>query len=72
MKSQDTLIIHPETVEQANALKAFMAAFKIKFEISKEEDVSYDEKFVAKIQNSRKQAVEGKTVNIDLDDIWKE
>lgn len=33
MKSQDIFIAHPKTVEQADAFKAFMQAFKIKFEV---------------------------------------
>jgi hypothetical protein len=70
MKTENTYIIHPETEEQENALKAFFKSLKIKFEITKEKP--YDPEFVAKIQKSRLQAKEGKTVNMDLDDIWKE
>lgn len=55
--------------QRIDAIKAFMTALKIKFEIAK--DSPYDPDFVAKIENSRKQAAEGKTVKIDLDDIWK-
>ena len=53
---------------QITALKAFMKALKIKFEVSKED---YNTDFVAKIEESRKQAKAGKTVKIALDDIWK-
>lgn len=67
MKTQNTLIAHPETTEELKALKAFMEALKIRFEES-----SYDPDFVAKIQESRQQAKEGKTVQVALDDIWKE
>ncbi len=70
MKTENTFIIHPETVEQEKALKAFVKALKMKFEVAKEK--AYNPEFVAKIQMSRQQAVEGKTVKIDLDDIWKE
>lgn len=69
MKPQDIFIAHPETDEQVNALKAIAKAFKMKFEVTKEKP--YDPKFVAKIQESRQQAKEGKTVKIELDDIWK-
>ena len=69
MKTENTFIIHPETTEQENALKAFIKALKIKFEVSKEKP--YDPDFVAKIKESRKQVQEGKTVKMDLDDIWK-
>lgn len=70
MKLKSTFIVHPETTEQENALKAFIKALKIKFEVSKEEP--YDPEFVAKIKESRQQAREGRTVQLDLDDIWKE
>ncbi len=70
MKTENTFIIHPETEEQENALKAFIKALKIKFEITKKKP--YDPDFVAKIQKSRQQAHEGKTVKMDVDDIWKE
>ena len=70
MKSENTFIIRPETVEQEDALKAFVKALKMKFEVAKEKP--YDPDFVAKIQESRQQAREGKTVQISLDDIWKE
>ncbi len=69
MKTENTFIIHPETPEQENALKAFIKALKLKFEVSKEKP--YDPAFVEKIKESRQQVKEGKTVKIDLDDIWK-
>ena len=49
--------------------KADAEALKIKFEVTQESP--YNPEFVAKIQKSRKQAQEGKTVKIALDDIWK-
>ncbi len=67
MKTQNTLIAHPETAEELKALKAFMKALKIRFEES-----TYDPDFIAKIQKSRQQIREEKTVQIALDDIWKE
>jgi len=47
MKSQDIFIAQPETAKQMNALKAFMEALKIKFEISNKEQ--YAPEFVEKI-----------------------
>ncbi len=70
MRTENTFIIYPETIEQENALKAFVKALKIRFEVAGKK--SYDPDFVAKIQESRRQVQEGKTVKIDLDDIWKE
>jgi len=68
MKIQD-IIVHPSNAHEMSVIKAFFEALKIKFEVAK--DLPYDPEFVSKIKNSRKQAVEGKTVKIDLDDIWK-
>lgn len=62
---------HTEDASQIEAIKAVIKAFKIKFSISKITDSAYNPDFVTKIENSRKQALEGKTVKIDLDEIWK-
>ncbi len=69
MKTQNTLIAHPSDERELNVIKAFFEALKIKFEVKKESP--YDKEFMAKIENSRKQAAEGKTVKISPDDIWK-
>jgi hypothetical protein len=42
-----------------------MKTLKIKFEV-----YPYNPEFVDKIEKSRKQAQEGKTVKISLDNIW--
>ena len=67
MKTENTFIIHPETKEQENALKAFIKALKMKFEIS--EGKIYDSEFVAKVEESRNQAYGGKTTKVDKDDL---
>lgn len=67
MKTDNTFIIHPETKEQENALKAFIKALKMKFEIS--EGKTYDSEFVAKVEESRVQAYEGKTTKVDKDNL---
>lgn len=67
MKTQNIYIARPKTAEQANALKAFMQALKIKFEVSNEEDYSPD--FVAKIEESREQYKKGEYVSIEKKDI---
>lgn len=69
MKTQNILIAHPSDARELNVIKAFFEALKIKFEVA--QDSPYDPEFVAKIEYSRKQAAEGKTVKISLDDIWK-
>ncbi len=63
------IIAHPANAKEMSVIKAFFEALKIKFEVAK--DSPYDPEFVKKIEKSRKQASEGKTVKIDLDDIWK-
>ncbi len=68
MKIQN-IIVHPSSEQEMSVIKAFFEALKIKFEIT--QDSPYNPEFVAKIEKSRKEADEGKTVKIDLDDIWK-
>ena len=70
MKSDNAFVVYPETIEQEDALKALAKALKMKFEVTKEEH--YDPDFVVKIQERRRQVKEGKTVKIELDDLWKE
>jgi hypothetical protein len=60
---------YTDNTAQVDAIKAFMKALKIKFEVAQESP--YNPEFVTKIQKSRKQAAEGKTVKISLDEIWK-
>lgn len=62
-----TLTINTEDQEVMNAVKALLRGFKVSFE----EKSAYNPEFVAKIEKSRQQVREGKTVKIDLDDIWK-
>lgn len=68
MKTQD-IIVHPSNAHEMSVITAFFEALKINFEIVK--DSPYDPEFVDKIEKSRRQAAEGKTVKIDVDDIWK-
>lgn len=67
MKTQDIFIAHPQTSEQVSALKAFMQALKIKFEISKEE--TYNPEFVEKIFESKKQIAEGKFTEVKAENL---
>jgi ribosomal protein S5 len=69
MKTKDILIVHPSNNDEMNVIKAFFKALKIKFEVT--QDSVYNPEFVEKIEKSRKQAAEGKTTKINLDDIWK-
>ena len=67
MKTNDVFIAHPQTSEQVSALKAFMEALKIRFEISKEE--IYNSDFVAKIEESRAQAKNGQVTKVKKEDL---
>lgn len=63
MKAEDIYIIHPENKEQANALKAFVKALKMKFEVTQKKE--YNPEFVEKIERSLKQIEDGKTTKIE-------
>jgi hypothetical protein len=63
MKTQDIFIAHPKTNEQVSALRAFMKALKIKFEVS--ENQNYNSDFVAEIKESRIQANEGNVTRVE-------
>lgn len=63
MKTQDVFIAHPQTSEQVSALKAFMQALNIKFEVTKAKN--YHPDFVAKIKKSRDQAKNGNVTRVE-------
>ena len=69
MKTSDIIIVHPDNEDKFEALKTFMKAFKIKFEITKEKP--YDSEFVAKIEKSRQQYKKGDYTVIKTEDLWK-
>ena len=64
----ETVIAHPANKEQLNALKAFMKALKVDFQVEKS---PYNPEFVAKIEKSRQEIKEGKGVQIKVEDPWK-
>ena len=68
MKTETIYTVLPETQEQETALKAFIKALKIKFEVSKERP--YNAEFVEKIERGLKQAKEGKVTAIKMEDLW--
>ena len=72
MDSPNIFIAHPTTSEQVDALKAFVKALKIKFEIANEK--TYNTDFVAKIEKGRQDFAKGKgtIMSVDqLNDLWK-
>lgn len=65
MKTQDIFIAHPKNAEQTNALKAFMQALKIKFEVTQSEN--YDPAFIQKVLKGRSQAKADKVTRVSKD-----
>jgi hypothetical protein len=61
------IIIHTETREQEDALRAFAKALKIKFEVTKENP--YNPDFVAKIEKSVQEFEEGNFTRIEKKDL---
>jgi len=67
MKTQNIFIAHPQTSEQVSALKAFMQALKIKFEISKKDE--YNPEFVEKIMESKEQVKNGRVTRVEKENL---
>ncbi len=67
MKTENIIIIHPQTDEQVNVIKAFMNALKIKFEISKKNP--YNDDFVSKIKKSKEEFENGDFTRVDKNDL---
>lgn len=67
MKTQDIFIAHPQTIEEENALKAFLKALKIKFEVSNKE--KYNPDFTKKVLESRQEAREGKVTRVKKEEL---
>ena len=67
MKTESIIIVHPQTDEQINVIKAFMNALKIKFEIS--EESPYNPDFVAKIEKSKKEFEKGDFTRVEKSDL---
>lgn len=67
MKTKDIFIVHPQTSEQVSALKAFMQALKIKFDISKE--TPYKPEFVNKILQGKKNIEQGKGISLSMEEL---
>lgn len=67
MKTQNIFIAHPQTSEQVSALKAFMQALKIKFEVAKED--TYNPDFVEKIMESKRQIAQGNFTEVKQENL---
>lgn len=64
-----TFTIHTENKEHLNALKAFMKALNIKFEIGEGDENVYDANVVSKIKESEKQYQEGNFTTIQKENL---
>lgn len=72
METASIFIVHPTNNEQIKALKAFVKALKIKFEIT--DSTNYNPDFVAKIEKGRQEYKDGEGTQISLneiDNLWK-
>lgn len=67
MSTQDIFIVHP-TSEQANALKAFIRAMKMKFDVATTDNI-YNPEFVSKIKKSKTQIKKGRFVEVQQKDL---
>lgn len=65
--SSINITIHPEDASQVEAVKAFMKALKIKFEVNK--DKHYNPEFVKKIEKSKEEFKEGKSTRVKKEDL---
>ena len=74
MDPQTVFTAHPKDAAQVDALKAFMEALNIKFEVTESEEKPYRADFVAKIKKSQRDYQEGKGTKVtldELDNLWK-
>jgi hypothetical protein len=67
MTTENIFIVHP-TSEQADALKAFIKALKIKFEIATNDNL-YNPEFVAKIKKSKQEFEQGDYTRVAKKDL---
>jgi hypothetical protein len=73
MKTSDIIIAHPNSEDKIEALKAFLNALKIKFEI-KDGKSPYNKEFVEMIEQGDEDIKKGKGKKVslkELDDLWK-
>ena len=64
-----TIIIHTDD-NKAEALKQFLEAFEVNYQIGEQGESPYNPDFVKKILERSKSAKEGNTVEIDPNDLW--
>ena len=62
----EVFTVKPKTKEQLVALKAFLKLMEIDYQI----ESNYNEKFVSKILQGRKDIKNGKGISIKVNDLW--
>ncbi|MEO6820216.1 MAG: DUF2683 family protein [Ginsengibacter sp.] len=67
MQTEDIYIVHP-TKDQASALKAFIKALNIEFEVTTNDNL-YNPEFVAKIKKSKQEFKQGNFVRVEKADL---
>ncbi|MBS1747291.1 MAG: hypothetical protein JST21_14075 [Bacteroidetes bacterium] len=67
----EVITIHPKNKEQANLFEQLAKTLKVPFEKSKIKGKRYNAEFEEKMRESAKQARQGKTVKINIDELWK-
>ncbi len=65
----ETLLIYPEKKKDLQAVRAVLKALNIRFEAQKEPE--YNPIFVAEIEQSRKDIIDGKGIKMDIKDIFR-
>ncbi len=65
MQTQNIIIFEPNTDEQANALKAFGKALKLKFEVKQR---PYNPEFVEMMQKGDKDLAEGQGIKMSAEE----
>jgi hypothetical protein len=71
MKTAVTIVTHPATSEQVTALKAFVKALKIKFEVKTQDEKAYDPAFVEMVLQGDKDFENGNFKVLKTEDLWK-
>ena len=61
-----TITINPKNEKESEKIKAILKAIEVDFI-----EETYDKDFVKKIQESKQEIKEGKTVKVALEDLWK-
>ena len=65
----ETIIIHTDD-DKAKALKQFLEAFEVDYQVEDQDKSPYNPEFVKKILERSKSAKEGNTVEVDPNDLW--